>query len=533
MTTPAIIKTPRVRNTSAGHVMHKVSYSQYSIADKNALYAYFEGRLKDEITISLNGYCYNGSVSANARCSVPKYISLTDPLVITDSNLVPRTWGGGTYSMSASKQQAHVDYFIDLWTNEILNTFGLEPTAVVESVVKQYSEDIMTDVVVKDFAKLRSKGVFVFNPMEHNVVTGEFGTDEILTVAPTSLFDPITCVKSPVVNHSQWTRADYKLKINTGEAKSRLSGFSTTDVQDILDSCLLPSIEADTGAVSLSQAKSNFTSADLDLLISLAEAPDTFMTLFSLLAKARDIIKSIKTGAWRQYAPKLWKKLKRQGVRVSVINSAKYSADIWLEMRYAIRPIYYDIVGILKVIEGTKPLTDEYITLRGFNAEDGYDTFTLNGAVPDAPGSIQVEHSYEVTARSGILAEILMSESKASLGLGNIGSLIWDSLTLSFVVGWFIDVGQLLYDANSSAIFSEKGIWTTVKTSSLIRGYKVSTLSGSTTEIPFQVYVEHEERIIDPVSRYFILDIKLDIPKLIDIGSLLVSLSSLKKLSGR
>lgn len=532
-----IQKRNRVRDISAGHTMKEVTNMGVTNADMDAIFSFYEGRFKDKIPISFNAQSWNWNVTANARCSVPKSYSFADPMVKVDNSLIPAKGKIGVekYSISAAKQQPHIDFFTQLWTDSLINDFGIVLSPITERVVTHYGYDVMSDVVVKNYHKLQADGEFVFNPCSHLVIDGEFEYDEQLGTGIPSLFTSIQAVDSPEVFCDQWTSASYNLSHNLGVARPHLSGFSTTEIQDILDACTLESVESDTAGVSMSIAKSEFTNADLDLLITAAEGPETFMTIFRLVQQARDILKSIKTGKWKQYAPKLWRKLKRKGVSVNIYTSAKYSADIWLEMRYAIRPIYYDIVGLLKVLSDQKPLIGNYKTFRGFNSEEGFDEHQVVGLVgQDRPGDIVVYNSYSVEARSGILADVLLSSSNVQrLGLGNIGSLIWDATTLSFVVGWFIDIGQLLYDFNASAMFSERARWTTVKTTCLISGYKVSTLDNSTRKVAFELYVEKTERTIDPDTRYFILDVKLDVPKLIDIASLLLSLRTISHLSGR
>lgn len=532
-----IQKRNRVRDRSIGHTMKVSTNIGVTNVDLAAIFSFYQGRFRDKIPISFSAQSSNWGVSANARCSVPKSYSLTDPLIKFDKTLIPAVGKVGVekYSISAAKQQPYIDFFSQLWTDSLLNDCGVVVAPITESVVTHYGYDVMSDVVVKNFRQLQADGKFVFNPCSHLVIDGDFEYDEKLGAGIPSLFTPIQAVNSPVVFCDQWINISYNLSHNLVNPKPHLCGFSATEIQDILDACTLKSVESNTAGVSMSYAKSEFTNADLDLLITAVEGPETFMTIFRLVLKARDILKSIKTGKWKQYAPKLWKKLKRQGVSVSLYNSAKYSADIWLEMRYAIRPIYYDIVGLLKVLSDQKPLISDYKTFRGFNAEDGYNEHQIVGLTgQDQPGDIVAFNAYSVEARSGILADVLLSSSNVQrLGLGSIGSLVWDALTLSFVVGWFVDVGQLLYDFNASAMFSERARWTTVKTSSFISGYKVSTLDGSTRKVAFKLYVEKTERTIDPDTRYFTLDVKLDVPKLIDIASLILSLKTISHLSGR
>jgi hypothetical protein len=130
---------------------------------------------------------------------------------------------------------------------------------------------------------------------------------------------------------------------------------------------------------------------------------------------------------------------------------AKVTADVWLEYRYGWKPIIGDTATAVSELEKAQVGRKQRLVARS------QIPFTMNKSwVEEVAGGIprcdavtcNVHYTGNGRACGGVIYEVDVRSTPeriaASLGLGidRLPSTIWELIPLSFVVDWFVNVGQ-------------------------------------------------------------------------------------------
>jgi hypothetical protein len=122
--------------------------------------------------------------------------------------------------------------------------------------------------------------------------------------------------------------------------------------------------------------------------------------------------------------------------------SSKTAASRWLEIQYGWLPLIYDVQGALKALSAVnKPR----FTARGYANDSGASSPSsiLNFGVANATFTLSTVLDKRV--RAYILYEVDRSALlPQKLGLLQLPGTLWELATFSFVLDWFIDIGQWL-----------------------------------------------------------------------------------------
>lgn len=191
----------------------------------------------------------------------------------------------------------------------------------------------------------------------------------------------------------------------------------------------LDELQPDAGLVAT--ARADAAAGVMDILTTLAEAPQTVRSIFDAIKLIA--IKYLET---RRKVGALYKnKIGNEKILDAV-------ASLWLQFRYAIMPNVYTIEDGLKYLDA---VVVEYITIRLGQK--------LNIELPKPDGYIgdsHVETIERVFLKNRIDVENL---KKADALLARNGLVtIWELVPLSFVLDWAFNIGDLL-----SALFKPKG----------------------------------------------------------------------------
>lgn len=204
---------------------------------------------------------------------------------------------------------------------------------------------------------------------------------------------------------------------------------------------------------------SNINTATLDALTALAEAPETIRWVLSLIGDVGKAFRATKnreltltaafdkrrsylneklqedianlaktTKSWKVHQRKLRRleKTYRRAVKESADELASAIASVWLQYRYAIMPNVYLIEDVLKGLDQGK-----YITKRGWNHTS--ESLSLAGET----FSVEVEHKVMIKREVNSVTPIGVLSA-------NLLVTAWEMVPLSFVVDWFISVGDFL-----------------------------------------------------------------------------------------
>lgn len=379
----------------------------------------------------------------------------------------------------------------------------------------------MDDVVTPSFHALSASGEIVNSPMNSSVqeLSAEFSVPDASGPSVDLVQDVVNFVGTWSASGSG-ARTHYQFTYVAGSGGAVPSGISPAASEAIIERA--SRYDSNHLAQSaLNRAQSSVQRAEIEALIFVAELPGTLNTIKKLLLTAYGIFQQIRKGQWREIAPKVWRRVQRDKRQGKFRNLSNYIADVWLEARYAIRPIVYDILGALSVFRSDHRLTKR-MTFRGFD-EAAYDNaISYNWS----EGGVSYEFSGTVhgvvAARAGILGEARFENGLShELGIFNIATMVWDLTTYSFVVGWFINVSTLLYKLNPNPIYEDLASWTTISEEQSLEGDVIATLPDGTTRThQFRWSGTFKDRTPDPVTHFINLDINLDIFKVFDMAAL-------------
>lgn len=213
---------------------------------------------------------------------------------------------------------------------------------------------------------------------------------------------------------------------------------------DLRDFANLPQINIDFDLDGeIAKARNNAMStvvsdqfSGFDLLTSMAELPETLELLVKIFRAAKNPLKGIQD---------LLKRYQRaHGPRDKISLAHSDFLNEWLQYRYAIMPLYHSIKDALETLDG---LTYKYKTDRA------RESIQLPGFPKTKPEQDCVIHAItgEVTVRAVGKSAYLDPDLRLS-DLLTINPFVtaWELLPLSFVWGWFINVGEWLFSQTAT-----------------------------------------------------------------------------------
>lgn len=339
------------------------------------------------------------------------------------------------------------------------NPTGLTNPVVVNSgtVITKARTAVMHDFVTPQWNRLRDSGVIINNPYDR--------TETITTKTVASMHYDRRYSASQTMCSGQlvwWV-------VNAGNVYD-----GTVSPEWFMGSNPLlaaPSVSTSSlQDIALTRAHSNVGSGEAQSLVIMAEAEKTIKSIVDILKRA------VKIGL-------ALRRLDMTALAREV--SCKQLANRWMEARYAIRPLVYDMIGVAKA------LTKSYgaghrVTYR--SSESDSSTVSQNGVVVTPWGSAAEGRGYlnkfsrtDVTARAGVLVAIDEVHSATVWGLDHPIEAIWELIPFSFVVDWFFNVGQTLASWTPEAGVRELASWVVTSVVTTQRVDLVGTDSGNGT----------------------------------------------------
>lgn len=199
------------------------------------------------------------------------------------------------------------------------------------------------------------------------------------------------------------------------------------------------------------QAHANIEQSKAMILSTLGEAEETIRFIASTLARLVKIYKAIRRLDVRALKGEL---------------SPKELADRYMEYRYAIRPMIFDVSNMLEAIASMKSDSPRRQTYRSRKVESDNNSI----GVTDWPTTSNwIQYSYtasthrEVIASAGILTDIEIVSNLNIWGLDSIVESAWDLTPFSFIVDWFFNVGTTLAAWTPEAGVKDLASWVTVE----------------------------------------------------------------------
>lgn len=359
------------------------------------------------------------------------------------------------------------------------------------------------DVSTPNYKKLIAQGAIINNPFAVTTVDWTHGPTPVSVIYrdPAGTLCGSTEHPGPV-NH-------YRVFVRRGDFGLGVPLLAPTVAQTNLRNAVISD--------AVVKAYANIDESEMLALATAAESRKTVDSMLQIYGRLRRILRSTKKLRFKELAREL---------------SPKEAANRWMEIRYAIRPLIYDTVGLAESFQ--KKRGYERRTYRG----ESSDSLTIQDSMPHI-GFTDFTYidwtritKMEVSARAGVLCDISIDDITV-FGIDQLAQSAWELAPLSFVVDWFTNVGDWIAAHSPKAGVRQRASWVTTKSvlTQTCRGGSGYFDSGTSGHVALSVNVppcikERKEtsliRATDPsIATWPSLDMNLDMFKLTDLGIIL------------
>jgi hypothetical protein len=309
---------------------------------------------------------------------------------------------------------------------------------------KPYGTREMTDVVSKEFDRRRNNGEIINNPM----------------------------TSTHVINEPAGPTAVIRQEIRTTNNFQDLAGYSFEGAFPFLNSDMgnglgIPSSYADHIAnlkeMAVTRAHANASSAEISLLMVAAEGRKTVESLARILARVVKIARAVKRLDIKAASTQTYRTNRRRGFKSVARKTGTGLADDYMTARYALRPLVIDAQNALKALEKSEAYGASRATARGFErAKDEWND-VIAGTESDGTYLYDLRRKTTVSTdiRAGVLTDVITSQL-SNWGMDQFLETAWEIVPFSFVLDWFVNIGQLIASWAPSAGITELASWISV-----------------------------------------------------------------------
>lgn len=287
--------------------------------------------------------------------------------------------------------------------------------------------------------------------------------------------------------------------------------------------------------IAITQAHASVGDGMVDALVTGAELNETIQSLANTGIKAAKVFRAIR----RFNLKALRKQFSPSEVR-----------DQYLNFRYGLRPTYYDLRDIHEFLTVKRNKTDRR-TSRGFHETSvttESDTFWDINPVyfqswttrPKVRMCFKREAGYKITSRAGVLSSVMYSDDisryLSELGVDRPISAAWELIPFSFMVDWFINIGDVIRSWEPKPYCKELASWCTTE----VERYRLSTCNTVIfTDIGYKSVIDSQSfnalphvesqvirtRTVNPSLNVLpSINVRLNLAKIIDMGAIWHSL---------
>jgi len=173
-------------------------------------------------------------------------------------------------------------------------------------------------------------------------------------------------------------------------------------------------------------------SPDVDLAVTLAEFKETMKYCLNVLKRVYNLTVVF-------LSKDLWAK----SSLLSYARDIGAPKDIWLEYRYAILPLILEFEAYRDYLMDNLPdRSNKHMGVRKVHTEKAHLSDVRANSKIRYRYYQEIDITYDVTASCYVANR--MDPSPLGMGLVDLSRAAWEILTLSFVLDWFIDIGQWL-----------------------------------------------------------------------------------------
>lgn len=134
-----------------------------------------------------------------------------------------------------------------------------------------------------------------------------------------------------------------------------------------------------------------------------------------------------------------------------------------MEVRYGLRPLYYDILGVMKLTQEPSGLRT---TFRGHESDSNSvsDSWTGPCTLANTYITVNRKSSISLDIRAGVLTEGFDQTLWRRMGVSLIAESAWELVPFSFIADWFGNFGSLISSWVPKPGIVEKASWFTAET---------------------------------------------------------------------
>lgn len=255
---------------------------------------------------------------------------------------------------------------------------------------------------------------------------------------------------------------------------------------DLVLSDLLPKEEINKSIVTSALAEAN--SGTYDLLTEVAELPETLKYLIGIL---QDFALALKAVRKKEVEVKKLFRNKKQTERTAY-ELADALASVWLQFRYAISPLAYSFNDVITTLEEYKRVFAKYRQRQ----EDYAEPVEISGL--DILSHDDFVTSHKVFIKRSFSPEDIVDALLSLLKVNPLATA-YELIPLSFVVDWFLNIGDYITAMTGTIKYSQEAATYSWKTEGNVTygknivlpdGYKPPTVTLS--------YQTYKRIVIDP-----------------------------------
>lgn len=260
-------------------------------------------------------------------------------------------------------------------------------------------------------------------------------------------------------------------------------------------------IPSNLGSLALLKAKAKFHASGEDLGQFFAELPESVDTVRKTIEGIMAAIRKARKAGFSWKRCNQARLLLRSGRTLKSL--PKRFSNAWLQWRYGIRPLFWDALMLIRIINERYKRSPDTGLLRKSATESFEDMRMQNfkRSTGDTRYDYRVQVSAKVRAKATIyyrkIAQVrLSSDILHYYGLHpeQLPALLWELTPLSFVVDWFANVGEWIKAITPRADVRIEGYCVSTRTSlSKSRVGTGNTWPGSSTQRSYKNTASYPE----------------------------------------
>lgn len=309
------------------------------------------------------------------------------------------------------------------------------------SHVEHLENETISDVVTPNFRKLVRNGAIINNPMTKTSVIQKNTISTLYSEYSWEYY-------STACNPDKWLS---RTNVQSGTRPSSFTMGEPAALPDVPDSDNQDLIDQ-----AVNEAWSKVKLDQTMIYVQLAEANKTLISLQSIFFRAMRVFKALKRLDRKVLAKEL---------------SAKELSDRWMEARYSLRPLFYDMRGVINCLNGELKSLNDRLTFRSRKSNSYISDETeviVKQTYYDSLGESkkfaeqQTTLSRFVEVRAGVLTQLSTLSRIPSWGFTVPIESLWELVPYSFVIDWFLTVGDTICAWTPNYGLDTKASWYTI-----------------------------------------------------------------------